>query len=162
PLLATMRLATIAHLRSDRAGALLIAHDVASTPHRRNASFIAGMFDHRLAHMWLVLGRVDEAGRTLAALAPGGVGGARREADDEVEAAREEEYVDFARWQIAGRRGEAVLPLLARMVADAEAGGRNRSVVEIQVLLALARQQEGDIRKACVSLEAAAQTAAGF
>jgi LuxR family maltose regulon positive regulatory protein len=154
PLLATMRLAAIAHLRGDRTGALLMAHEVASTPHRPNASFIAGMFNHNLAHMWLVLGRVDEAGRTLAPLALA--------LDDEVEAAREEEYVELARWQIACRRGEATLPLLARMVAAAEAGGRSRSVVEIQTLLALARQQAGDIKRACASLEAAAQTAAGF
>lgn len=154
PLLATMRLAAIAHHRGDRAGALLTAHEVANTPHRRNASFISGLFDHRLVHMWLVLGRVDEAGRSLAPLA--------LTADDEVDAAREEEHIEFARWLIDCRRGEAALPLLARMVAAAEAGGRSRSVVEIQTLLALARQQEGDIRKACVSLESAVQTAAGF
>ena len=154
PLLAQMRLAMIAHLRGDRAGALVMANEVAGTAHRPNASFVAGLFDRMVVHMWLVLGNVDAAGRTLAALhlAP----------DDEIGAAREEDYIGLARWHIAGRRGSTILPMLSRMLIAAEAGGRTRSVVELQILQALARQQEGDMRHACLSMESALQTGAGF
>jgi LuxR family maltose regulon positive regulatory protein len=75
--------------------------------------------------------------------------------DDEVGAAREEEYIELARWYIARRRGSAILPMLARMSIAAEGGGRTRSVVELQLLQALARQQEGDLRRAGVALESA-------
>jgi LuxR family maltose regulon positive regulatory protein len=131
-----------------------MANEVAGTTHRPNASFVAGLFDRMLTHMWLVLGNAEEAGRTLAALelAP----------DDEVGAAREEDYVELARWHIARRRGSTILRMLARMLIAAEAGGRMRSVVELQILQALARQQAGDLRQACVSLEAALQTAVGL
>jgi LuxR family maltose regulon positive regulatory protein len=154
PLLAPMRLAMIAHARGDRARALVQANEVARTAHRPNASFVVSLFDRMQARMWLVLGDVDEARRTLAplGLAP----------DDEVHAAREEDYVEFARWQIARRRGSAVLPMLARMGIAAGAGGRTRCVVEIQILQALARQQEGDLRRASGLLESALRTAAGF
>jgi LuxR family maltose regulon positive regulatory protein len=151
PLLAAMRRAMIAHLRGDRAGARVMANEVAGTTHRPNASFVAGLFDGMLTHMWLVLGNVDEAGRILAmlGLAP----------DDEISAAREDDYIELARWHIARRRGSTILPMLARMLIAAEAGGRRRSVVELQIMQALARQQAGDLRQACVSLEAALQTA---
>ena len=154
PLLAAMRRAMIAHLRGDRAGARVMANEVAGTTHRPNASFVAGLFDGMLTHMWLVLGNVDEAGRTLAmlGLAP----------DDEISAAREDDYIELARWHIARRRGSTILPMLARMLIAAEAGGRRRSVVELQIMQALARQQAGDLRQACVSLEAALQTALGL
>src|SRR5262249_25417874 len=101
-----------------------------------------------------VLGNAEEAGRALAALelAP----------DDEVGAAREEDYIELARWHIARRRGSTILPMLSRMLIAAEAGGRPRSLVELQILQALARQQAGALRQACVSLEAALQTAVGL
>src|SRR5262249_53677735 len=104
--------------------------------------------------MWLVLGNVAEAGRTLAMLqlAPG----------DEIGAAREEDYIGFARWHIACRRGGMILPMVSRMLIAAEAGGRTRSVVELQIVQALARQQVGDGRIACHSLESALQTGAGL
>jgi LuxR family maltose regulon positive regulatory protein len=151
PLLAEMRLAMIAHLRGDRVGALVMANEVAGTAHRPNASFVSGLFDRMLTHMWLVLGNAEEAGRILAALelAP----------DDEVDVAREEDYIELARWHVARRRGSTILRMLARMLIAAEAGGRTRSVVELQILQALARQQSGDLRQACVSLESALQTA---
>jgi ATP/maltotriose-dependent transcriptional regulator MalT len=154
PLLAEMRRSMIAHIRGDRAGALVMANEVAGTTHRPNSSFVAGLFDRMLTHMWLVLGNAEEAGRTLAAL--------KLALDDEVGAAREEDYVELARWHIARRRGSAILPMLARMLIAAETGGRVRSVVELQILQALARQQAGDLRQACVSLEAALQTAVGL
>jgi LuxR family maltose regulon positive regulatory protein len=154
PLLAEMRLAMVVHLRGDRAGALVMAHEVAGTAHRPNASFVAGLFDRMVTHMWLVLGNVDEAGRTLAMLelAP----------DDEIGAAREEDYIGLARWHIACRRGSTILPMLSRMLIAAEAGGRTRSVVELQILQALARQQMGDMRHACLLMESALQTGAGL
>jgi LuxR family maltose regulon positive regulatory protein len=154
PLLAEMRRAMIAHLRGDRAGALVMANEVAGTTHRPNSSFVAGLFDRMLTHMWLVLGNAEEAGRRLTTLelAP----------DDEVDAAREEDYIELARWYIARRRGSTILRMLARMLLAAEAGGRARSVVELQTLQAVARQQAGDLRQACASLEAALQAAAGL
>jgi LuxR family maltose regulon positive regulatory protein len=151
PLLAQMRLATIAHLRGDRSGALLMANEVAGTTHRPNASFLAGRFERMLAHMWLTLGNVDEAGRVLAAIGLA--------SDDTISAAREEEYVELARWHIARRRAKGILPMLARMLIAAEAGGRTRSVVELQILQTAALQQEGDLRQACVVLESALRTA---
>src|SRR5262249_57460864 len=78
------------------------------------------------------------------------------------DAAREEDYIELARWHIARRGGSTILRMLARMLIDAETGGRTRSVVELQILQALARQQTGDLRQACVSLEAALRTAVGL
>lgn len=154
PLLAAMRLAMITHLRGDRAGALVMANEAACTTHKPNSSFVAGLYDRMRTHMWLVLGNEEEAGKILAAL--------ELTPDDEFDAAREEDYIELARWHIARRRGSAILRMLARMLIAAEAGGRMRSVVELQVLQALARQQTGDIRQACVSLEAALQSAVGL
>jgi len=154
PLLAAMRLAMIAHLRGDRVGALAAASEVAGTAHRPNSSFVGGLYDRMLAHMWLVLGQLDKVERTFAALglAP----------DDEIDPAREEDYIELARSLVARRQGLAALPLLARMLTDAEAGGRTRSLVELLALQALARQHEGDLRRACVSLESALQIGAAF
>jgi LuxR family maltose regulon positive regulatory protein len=150
PLLAQMRLATIAHLRGDRSGALLMANEVAATTHRPNASFLAGRFERMLAHV-VDAGQRRRGRQDLAAigLAP----------DDAISPAREEEYVELARWHIARRRAKVVLPMLATMLIVAEAGGRTRSIVELQILQAAARQQEGDLRQACVVLESALQTA---
>ncbi|HMG33256.1 MAG TPA: LuxR C-terminal-related transcriptional regulator [Blastocatellia bacterium] len=154
PLLAAMRLAMIAHLRGDRAGAIVLSNEIAGTTHRPNASFVAGLYDRMLTHMWLVLGNAEEAGKIFAAL--------ELARDDEFDAAREEDYIELARWHIARRGGSTILRMLARMLIDAETGGRTRSVVELQILQALARQQTGDLRQACVSLEAALRTAVGL
>lgn len=154
PLLAAMRLAMIAHLRGDRAGALVMANEVAETAHRPNASFVVGMYTPMRTHMWLVLGNLDQAERDLTSLglAPG----------DEVGGALEHDYIELARWYVARRRGSSVRSMLGEMRRAAEAGGRTRSAVDIQILQALVRQQEGDLRQAGTLLESALRTAAGF
>ncbi len=104
--------------------------------------------------MGWVWGNVAGAGRALRGLesAPG----------DGIGPAREEDYIGLGRWHIAGRRGSTILPMLSRMLIAAEAGGRIRSVVELQILQALARQQMGDMRHACLLMESALQTGASL
>src|SRR5262249_62075830 len=65
PLLAEMRRSMIAHVRGDRAGALVMANEVAGTTHRPNSTFVAGLFGRMLTHIWLGLGNVGGGGGAL-------------------------------------------------------------------------------------------------
>jgi len=58
--------------------------------------------------------------------------------DDEISFPREAAHLTLARVRIAAGQAAAVLPLLSRLLADAEAKARMHSVVEILTLQALA------------------------
>jgi LuxR family maltose regulon positive regulatory protein len=70
-------------------------------------------------------------------------------ADDTPSYMREYEHITLARLLLAeetsGKSGAGAraLPLLLRLLEAAESGGRNGSVIEISILLALASRQEG-------------------
>lgn len=106
------------------------------------------------ARIWVVQGRLADAGdwvreRGLAI-------------DDELDYVSEFEHLTLARVLIArssatadrGPMREAVA-LLIRLLAAAEAGGRERSVVEMLVLLAIAHRALGDDAKALTALRRA-------
>jgi LuxR family maltose regulon positive regulatory protein len=96
-------------------------------------------------------------------LAAGDVEGARRWAaasglfaDDDLAYVREHEHLTLARLLPAAEAA----PLLDRLLAAAEAGGREGSAVEALLLLALARQAGGDTAAALTAIEAALTRAA--
>ncbi len=93
------------------------------------------------ARILIAQGRLDEAARWQR---DAGLG-----ADDALSYLREYAHVTLARLQLAedlkgGRRaGSRALPLLHRLLEAAEGGGRNGSVIEISILLALASRPNG-------------------
>jgi LuxR family maltose regulon positive regulatory protein len=87
---------------------------------------------------------------------------ARREgltAGDELAYLREFEHVTLARLLLAGGRVDEAVDLLDRLLAAAEAGGRTATVIEVLVLLALARQRLGDRPAALAALGRALELA---
>ena len=75
---------------------------------------------------------------------------------------REFEHVTLARILLAVHRAERseaslqdAVRLLDRLLADAEAGGRNGTVIEVLVLQALAHRALGDMPSALASLQGA-------
>ena len=78
---------------------------------------------------------------------------------DELDYLHEFEHVTLARLLLAEGSADAE-PLLDRLLAAAEAGGRTGTVVEVLVLQALARQARGDVRAALVPLDRALELAA--
>jgi LuxR family maltose regulon positive regulatory protein len=100
-------------------------------------------------------------------LAAGDVEGAERwaaetgvRADDEPAYLREYEHLTLARVLLATGRGADAVPLLERLLAAAEAGGRDGSAVEALVLLALAHSAGGDAARARVAHDDARTRAA--
>ena len=73
-------------------------------------------------------------------------------ADDAPAYLREYEHLTFARVLLAIGRGLDTVPLLERLLAAAEAGGREGSAVEAAALLALAHQAGGDTGQALAHL----------
>jgi LuxR family maltose regulon positive regulatory protein len=65
------------------------------------------------------------------------------------------EYVTLARILIVQERLGEATGLLQRLLEAAEAGGRTSRVIEILILQALARQAQGDIDQAIITLEKA-------
>lgn len=105
--------------------------------------------------------------RPIAALAArvhlgmGDVGAAARwaesrglTADDELSYVQEFEHITLARILLAQRDTKA-LDLIDRLLADADAGGRRRSAIELFVLRALAHDGRGDRGGAVTALEEA-------
>jgi LuxR family maltose regulon positive regulatory protein len=64
--------------------------------------------------------------------------------DDEISFPREVAYLTLARVRIAAGHAQAVLPLLSRLLADAESKARMHSAIEILVVQALAYAAQGD------------------
>ena len=82
-------------------------------------------------------------------------------ADDELSYLREYEHVTLARLLLARHHGDQdraaldqAIDLLDRLLAAAEAGGRDGSLIEVLVLQALARQARGDVPAALAALRA--------
>lgn len=95
-------------------------------------------------------------------LAAGDVEGALRwadgsglSADDESAYLHEYEHLTVARVLLAADRAVEAAPLLTRLLAAAEAGGREGSAIEALLLLAAAHQAMGDTGPALDALEAA-------
>lgn len=85
-------------------------------------------------------GRVDEA-----------LDWARKEglaADDELSYLREYEHVTLARILVANGQRQQALDLLARLLSAAEEGGRTGTVIEILVLMAMARRDTAPLERA--------------
>jgi LuxR family transcriptional regulator, maltose regulon positive regulatory protein len=73
--------------------------------------------------------------------------------DDALSFPREMAYLTLARVRIAAGQAEAMLPLLQRLLADAEANARLHSAIEILVLQALAYDARNDRARALTALE---------
>jgi len=80
--------------------------------------------------------------------------------DDEISFPREAAYLTLARLRIATGQAEDVLPLLDRLLADAEAKARMHSAIEILALQALAYDALADRSRALTALERALALAA--
>ena len=98
--------------------------------------------------VWITQGRLDEA---LDWVRDQGLS-----VDDDLSYVREFEHMTLARVLLARYQGEErlleILRLLDRLLKAAEEGERSRSVIEILVLQALARQMQGDIPAALTPL----------
>ena len=66
----------------------------------------------------------------------------------------------LARVRIAQGQAEAVVPLLERLLADAEMKARMHSAIEILILQALALHAQGDLQRALAALARALALAA--
>jgi LuxR family maltose regulon positive regulatory protein len=104
------------------------------------------------ARVQIKLGRLDEAARWAA--------GAGVAIDDPVSYAREYEHITLARLLIAQSDTSGVLPFIYRLREAAESGGRRASLVELDVLEALASKRAGQptlaLEALCRALELAA------
>ena len=98
------------------------------------------------ARVWVRQGRPDQA---LAWAAQRGLA-----VTDEPDYLREFEHVTLARALLASGDRTAA-GFLERLLTAAEAGGRHGTALEILVLLALARQREGDVGAAMAALSRA-------
>jgi len=109
------------------------------------------------ARMWVALGNLREAGRWAreAGLSP----------NDELSYLGEFEHITLARLLLAvaktknGKSRAEAVGLLIRLRGAAESGARTGSVIEIQILEALAAADAGDRESALVVLEQALTTA---
>lgn len=79
--------------------------------------------------------------------------------DDEAQYLKEFEHNVLARWLIVSGKAKLALPLLARLVAAAEAGSRGRTVIELMIVQALAYQALSNEAEAMSSLEKALELA---
>jgi LuxR family transcriptional regulator, maltose regulon positive regulatory protein len=75
--------------------------------------------------------------------------------DDEISFPREAGQLTLARVRIVAGRAQAVLPLLSRLLADAESKARMHSAIEILTLQVLAYAALGDRLRALTTLERA-------
>jgi len=103
------------------------------------------------ARVWLAQGRLADALRWVD----------QRElsATDDLSYLREFEHITLARVLIAEESLDRAVDLLERLARAAEEGGRSGSLIEIQVVQALAYQARGDQESALTSLEAALRLA---
>lgn len=72
--------------------------------------------------------------------------------DDDPTYLREYELLTLARVLLVSNRAAEAVPLLERLLAAAEAGGREGSAIEAQLLLALAHEEGGDTPQALTAL----------
>jgi LuxR family maltose regulon positive regulatory protein len=104
------------------------------------------------ARLLLRLGRVDDA-----------LAWTREQhlsADDDLDYLHESDHVTLARCLLAEQKRSpdephVALGLLHRLLAAAESGGRTGTVIEVLVLLAMARRSSGDVPGAALAIERA-------
>jgi LuxR family maltose regulon positive regulatory protein len=96
------------------------------------------------ARIWLVLGDLNAASQWVHEHG--------LNADGELAYLREEEYVVLARILVAQGRFKQARKLLARLLKQAEEGGRIAKVIEILMIKALACRAEGEDDKAVAAL----------
>jgi LuxR family maltose regulon positive regulatory protein len=145
-------LARIKQAQGDTAGALdamQYAEEVAQTV---AAPWSAPLIRTYQTRLWLALGQVDRAVRSLEAA------GVR--VDGKLVAQRELDYVTLARVQIAQGTPAEALPVLERLREAAEATGRLERRIEILLLQALALEARGDPTQANMVLQRALMLAA--
>jgi LuxR family transcriptional regulator, maltose regulon positive regulatory protein len=81
--------------------------------------------------------------------------GSRISLDDEISFPREVAYLTLVRVRISAGHAQAVLPLLSRLLADAESKARMHSAIEILIVQALAYAAQGDLARARTALSRA-------
>ena len=99
------------------------------------------------ARAWLAQGELERAQQWLHT--------ARLRLDDELTSQREYEQITLARVLIALTLADQALPFLARLAEAAEHAGRFRSLLEIWLLSAQARQKQGETAEALALLHKA-------
>ncbi len=147
-LVGSMALALVHQARGDAAGARATLDRFVRAAHDRHfaASLIArGEALH--AHLLLRQGEIDAAWQWVAATG--------LTIDDEPAYPLERGHLTLARVLLVRQNSAAALQLLARLLHDAETKGRFNSVIEIQLLRALALQSQGDEAAARTALERA-------
>jgi LuxR family transcriptional regulator, maltose regulon positive regulatory protein len=153
PLLAGLAiLAWIRHIQGDRAGALDAMEEAEQV---ELSPAVVGLFNPvpaLRARLTLAHGQVAEATRWLQDRALG--------ADDALRYPQEREYLVLVRVLLAQHAPDRALKLLERLHSLAVTQGRVGSVIEIQVLVALARHAAGDEPGALAALGEALTLAA--
>lgn len=109
------------------------------------------------ARLWIAQGRLSAARRWVEERElDGGIGTVEQEdSDDIVSRLRKYEYIALARLLIAENQPDEALALLEMVLPRIEQRGRIRAVIEVQILKALAYQEQGDISQAMAALERA-------
>jgi len=136
--------ARLREAEGDLAGALILL-DEAERVYDGDFSPDVQPVPARRARVWVKQGRTDLAldWARQRGLSP----------DDDPSYLREYEHITLARALLAvPQPRRSTTPYLGRLLADAEAGGRTGSVLEILVLLSLAHQRDGDLDAALESL----------
>ena len=129
-------LALVRQARGDDSGAIAAVDALVALARQRQFDPSAMMHGAATrAHLWLMQGNV------VAAAHWADTSGLTQ--NDDVDFAREHEYLVLARVRIA-RASETALPLLDRLLQNAEKGARLGSAIVILTLGALARQALGD------------------
>ena len=135
-----MALARVKQARGDADGAIRVLSAFADLAHRRNfASLLLRCVAATRAHLRLMQGNLAEAVRWTET--------AELCSDDQLNYAREVEYLTLARVRIA-QRHPASLGLLDRLLQAAESQARRGSAIEILSLRALAAQSQRDMSEA--------------
>ncbi|HLZ26240.1 MAG TPA: LuxR C-terminal-related transcriptional regulator [Chloroflexota bacterium] len=141
-----MAMARVREARGDLAGALDLLDEAERlylpdfSPNVRPVAAVK-------ARVWVALGRLGEA-----------VGWARAQelsVEDDLSYLREFEHLTFARVLLAGRAVSDALRLLERLLRAADDAARTGSVIEVQILRALAHHMRGNVAAALVPLERA-------
>ena len=145
-LVGSMALALVRQARGDAAGARDILDRFVRSAHERHfAAALIARGEALRAHVLLRQGEIDAAWQWVITTG--------LTIDDEPAYPLERGHLTLARVLIIRHNSAAALHLLARLLRDAETEGRFNSVIEIQLLRALALQSQGDQAAACTALE---------
>ncbi len=145
-LVGSTALARIQQARGNPAGALKTLADFAQTARQHHfAAALIARGEAMRARVLLMQGQVDLVWRWIEA--------SGLAIDDGLSFPLEQTYLALARALIARQNSRAALHLLARWLHDAESKGRFNSVIEIQLLRALAFQSAGHTLDVANALE---------